>query len=89
MKRDVQQNAIVSQLFFRLLPIQALIVAMGSVNSIVDGVIAGRFIAPSSVGVIGLYYTMVRVLEAAGAHRLPSPSREWKLSGWDEQRAWV
>ena len=70
MKREMRQtpqNAIVSQLFFRLLPIQALIVAMGSVNSIVDGVIAGRFIAPSSVGVIGLYYTMVRVLEAAGA----------------------
>lgn len=75
MKREMRQtpqNAIVSQLFFRLLPIQALIVAMGSVKSIVDGVIAGRFIAPS-----------------ASEHRLPSPSREWKLRGWDEKRAWV
>ncbi len=60
-------SRIVSQVFFRLLPVQILIVAMGSVNSIVDGLIAGRFIAPESVGVIGLYYTMVRILEAVGA----------------------
>ena len=67
MKTHTNGSGIVSQLFFKLLPIQILIVAMGSVNSIIDGVIAGRFIAPSSVGVIGLYYTMVRILEAVGA----------------------
>ena len=57
----------VSQLFFKLLPVQVAIVAMGSINSIVDGVVAARFIDASTVGVIGLYYTMLRVLEATGA----------------------
>ncbi len=66
MKRN-SDNAMVSRLFFRLLPVQVAIVAMGSVNSIVDGVIAARFIDASTVGVVGLYYTMLRILEAAGA----------------------
>ena len=66
-KQTKTNSAIVSKLFFKLLPVQILIFAMGSVNSIVDGVIASRFIAPESVGVIGLYYTMLRILEAIGA----------------------
>ncbi len=60
-------NAMISRLFFRLLPVQVAIVAMGSINSIVDGVVAARFIDASTVGVVGLYYTMIRILEAAGA----------------------
>ncbi len=60
-------SRMVSRLFFRLLPVQAAIVAMGSVNSIVDGMAAARFIGVSAVGVVGLYYTVVRVLEAAGS----------------------
>ena len=70
MKHKDMENTglgLVSKLFFRLLPVQILIVAMGSVNSIVDGVVAGRYIAAESVGVIGLYYTMVRIMEAVGA----------------------
>ena len=55
------------RLFFRLLPVQVAIVAMGSVNAIVDGVIAARCIDTVTVGVVGLYYTMVRILEAAGS----------------------
>jgi Na+-driven multidrug efflux pump/anti-sigma regulatory factor (Ser/Thr protein kinase) len=62
-----EENAMLARLVVRLLPVQAAIVAMGSVNSLVDGVVAARFIDPSTVGVIGLYYTMVRILEAAGA----------------------
>ena len=55
-----------SRLFFRLLPIQVLIVAMGSINSIVDGIVAARYIDAESLGVVGLYFTMVRILEAVG-----------------------
>ena len=51
-------------MFFRLLPVQVLIVAMGSANSIIDGVAAARGIGADSVGVIGLYFSMVRVFEA-------------------------
>ena len=55
-----------SQLFFRLLPVQVGLVAMESVNAMIDGVVAARFIDPATVGVIGLYYTVLRILEAVG-----------------------
>ena len=60
------QSGITDRLFFRLLPIQALIIAMGAVNSIVDGAVAGRYIDAGTVGVIGLYFTMVNLLNAIG-----------------------
>ena len=62
-----EDNAMLARLFMKLLPVQVAIVAMGSINSIVDGVVAARFIDAATVGVVGLYYTMMRILEAAGA----------------------
>jgi Na+-driven multidrug efflux pump/anti-sigma regulatory factor (Ser/Thr protein kinase) len=59
-------NEMISRLFFSMLPVQILIFAMGSINSIVDGAIAGRFIDSTAVGIIGLYYSMVSILQAAG-----------------------
>ena len=59
--------AMISKVFFRLFPVQVAIVAMGAINSIVDGIIAGRFIDAKTVGVVGLYYTVIRILEAVGA----------------------
>lgn len=56
-----------SRLFFKLLPVQIMIVAMGSINSIVDGVIAGRFIDATTVGVIGLFGAVNFVLSAIGS----------------------
>lgn len=61
------KNDIISKLFFRLLPVQVLIVAMSSINSIVDGSIAGQFIDSTTVGVVGLYFTMINVLSAVGS----------------------
>ena len=60
-------NQMIGKLFFNMLPIQVLIIAMGSVNSIVDGAIAGRFISASAVGVVGLYYSMVNIITAVGS----------------------
>ncbi len=59
-------NNITEKLFFQLLPIQILVIAMGALNSIVDGAVAGQYIDAATVGVIGLYYTMVNVLNAIG-----------------------
>lgn len=76
MSNPTQQSSgqMVSHLFFKLLPVQVGLVAMWSANSIIDGIIAGRFIDPDIVGVVGLYYTMVRVLEAVGAMLLGGTS---------------
>ena len=62
-----RDDEILSELFFRLLPVQVGLVAMESINAIVDGVVASRFIDPATVGVIGLYYTVLRILEAIGS----------------------
>ena len=67
-------HAMISRLFFRLLPVQIAVVAMGSINSIVDGIVAARCIDATTVGVVGLYYTMVRILEAVGAVLLSGAS---------------
>ena len=69
MRHNTQQNSqqMMTHLFFRLLPVQVAIVAMGSVNAIVDGVIAARCIDAVTVGVVGLYYTMIRALEASAS----------------------
>lgn len=61
-----RDDEILSALFFRLLPVQVGLVAMESVNAIIDGVVAGHFIDPAAFGVIGLYYTVLRILEAIG-----------------------
>lgn len=67
MHRQDGNNAMLSKLFFRLLPVQILLVAMGSINSIVDGVMAGRFISADMIGVIGLFGTLEKILSAVGA----------------------
>lgn len=67
MRKKSGGNAILSRLFFRLLPIQVLLVAMGAVNSIIDGAVAGRFISAETVGVIGLFYSMVQVISAVNS----------------------
>ncbi|MCR5267936.1 MAG: ATP-binding protein [Lachnospiraceae bacterium] len=60
-------DKLLSRLFFSMLPVQILIFAMGSINSIVDGVMAGRFIGSTAVGVIGLYFPMVNIMTAVGS----------------------
>ena len=62
-----QRTNLISKLFFSLLPVQILIFAMGYINTIVDGVMAGQFIDSATVGVIGLYYAMINVISALGA----------------------
>ena len=62
-----QGSDLISRLFFSLLPVQVLIFAMGSINSIVDGVMAGRFVDSNTVGVVGLYFGMVNILNATGS----------------------
>ena len=64
--KTVDQDKLISRLFFAMLPVQILLFAMGYINTLVDGTIAGRFIDSSTVGVIGLYYSMINIFNAAG-----------------------
>ena len=40
LRQQRDENAILVRLFMRLLPVQAMIIAMGSINALIDGVIA-------------------------------------------------
>ncbi|WP_026511647.1 MATE family efflux transporter [Butyrivibrio sp. LC3010] len=63
-----QSNKVMlEKLFFKMLPVQILIFAMGAVNTIVDGAIAGRFVDPVAVGVVGLFFPVVNLLNAISA----------------------
>ncbi|WP_022767427.1 MATE family efflux transporter [Butyrivibrio sp. NC2007] len=58
------KNQVLEKLFFKLLPVQILIFGMNSINSIVDGTIAGRYIDGKTVGVIGLFFAIVGIVSA-------------------------
>lgn len=63
----MHNSGIITRLFFRLLPVQIILVAIGSVNSIIDGAVAGKFIGPAALSVIGLYYPMLKLADTVNA----------------------
>ncbi len=57
-------SRIISRLFFRLLPAQILLVAVGSINSLIDGAMAARFATEfMPMAVIGLYAPFIKIIE--------------------------
>ena len=64
MKTD---SKMISRLFFRLLPVQIFLVAVGSINSLVDGAMAGNYIGPLAMAAIGLYAPAVKIIETINA----------------------
>ncbi|MBR1663853.1 MAG: ATP-binding protein [Ruminococcus sp.] len=63
----MHNSGIITRLFFRLLPVQIILVAIGSVNSIIDGAVAGKFIGPAALSVIGLYFPMLKLADTVNA----------------------
>ena len=63
----MNDRTMIEKIFFKMLPVQVMIVAMGSVNSIVDGAVAGRYIDVSAVGVIGLFGSVILGINAVSS----------------------
>ena len=63
----MKERSMIEKIFFKMLPVQVMIVAMGSVNSIVDGAVAGRYIDASAVGVIGLFGAIIMGINAVSS----------------------
>ena len=57
----------ISKLFFSLLPAQIMLVAIGSINSIIDGTIASNLIGAEAMAVIGLYMPVTKICETVNA----------------------
>lgn len=53
----------IERLFFRLMPVQILLVAIGSINSVIDGAMASSFIGPEAMTVTGLYMPLLKIFE--------------------------
>ncbi len=64
MKSD---SRMIQKLFFSLIPVQILLVAIGSLNSVIDGVMASRFIGPDAMTVTGLYMPLIKIIETINA----------------------
>ncbi|MBR6336845.1 MAG: ATP-binding protein [Ruminococcus sp.] len=60
-------SRIITRQFFRLLPVQIILVAISSVNSIIDGAVAGKFIGAVALSIIGLYYPMMKLMDTLNA----------------------
>ena len=57
-------SRMVTALLFRLLPIQILLAAVGTINGIVSGLFAGNFIGEAAMSAIALY-SPIRLLMGA------------------------
>lgn len=57
------RSDMITNLFFRLLPVQILLLAIGSINSVIDGVMASNFIGADAMTVTGLYMPLIKVAE--------------------------
>ena len=60
---------VVSKLIFRLLPIQILLAAVGSINGIVSSYFASNYIGISAMSVVGLF-TPINILLGASTAML-------------------
>lgn len=62
-----KRSDIITKLFFRLLPVQIILIAIGSINSVIDGMMASNFIGPNAMTVTGLYMPLIKIVETINA----------------------
>ncbi|MBR2281194.1 MAG: ATP-binding protein [Spirochaetales bacterium] len=56
-------SRIITRLFLRLLPVQILFVAISSINSVIDGIVASNIIGVHAMTAIGLFGPLMKFLE--------------------------
>lgn len=57
-------SRILTKTYFKLLPMQMIVIAMSSINSIVDSMIASRLIGPIALAVCGLTIPCIRIVDS-------------------------
>ncbi|MDO4733512.1 MAG: MATE family efflux transporter [Bacillota bacterium] len=55
-----------TRIYLRLLPTQMMLAVIGTINSIIDGAIAGRYLSAEVLGATGMYFSIVCMLNAIG-----------------------
>ena len=67
-------SLIIRRVFFRLLPAQILLIAIGSLNSVVDGTVAGQLLGPYALVATGLFAPVIKITETINAVMLGGSS---------------
>lgn len=64
MYNSAKKDKFITKIFARLLPVQIILVAIQSVNGIVDGIIGGRLLGSESMAAVGLFSPLMTFLYA-------------------------
>ncbi len=56
----------ISKLFFKLLPVEILLFAVGGVNAIIDGAIGARYVGEAAMAAIGFFFPIYQIIIAIG-----------------------
>ena len=59
----MKNTDIINKTFFKLLPVQIIMVAVGSINSIIDGVVATNMLNPLALSACGLFYPIIKLMD--------------------------
>ncbi|MBQ6060083.1 MAG: polysaccharide biosynthesis C-terminal domain-containing protein, partial [Clostridia bacterium] len=59
------RKAFLRKQFFRLLPVQILLIAIGCLNSVIDGAVASSHLGADAMAVIGLYSPLAKLVDAS------------------------
>lgn len=56
-------KGVISKTFFRLLPVQIIMVAISSVNGVIDGVVATNFVGPMALAATALFFPVIKLMD--------------------------
>lgn len=60
-------SKIISAMFFKLLPVQIILVAVTSLNSIIDSAMAGNLIGPQALTALGFFWPVITFMNMVTA----------------------
>ncbi len=57
------ESKLISRIFFRMVPIQILLVVIGGINTVIDSAFASNLIGPAALAVTGLFLPAIKMLD--------------------------
>ena len=62
-KENYYDSKMITNVFWRLLPVQILIATISSINGIIDATVASNFIGPEAIAATGLFFPLTKILD--------------------------
>ncbi len=64
---NTSDSKMIAKMFYRLLPLQIILISIGSVNSIIDGLFATNMIGQLAIGATGMFWPISKLIDTIGA----------------------